>query len=1404
MYMYIYKHTHIHTILAEMEEETVKVVSISELLQLSRPLTGASSLTTGRSMSSSFELRPSDEPLKPSGPVDPNLHNRNPNPRFLKSLNQPTILTGTLTLPTHDNPSASDTALRCSRTNCFLFSDGSSTICCDILELDLRILGKKIHVLAWNFIPFGCPSGFLEIIRWSFPETSAGLSQCSSKPEAFPLFSGSSIDCKESSKARYRILGAIESVSPVSVVPCTMGVSSSRSNSGQNSSGPGNLRGFLARIMVCDCKVCSSKDLAMDLNDMLQGKNHHFFRQPVFVYFSGYASSWYPVISKLIGNVVSLLGLKKKLVYIGKEDSQLMYVSTEKASLQILELQNRWTPATKTVIKGKGECGAYIGTVTGIYMQGMVVELDQDVWLIVTDQLLTPPLSLRVGAIVSLRNVHFVNPNFSWTKVLILGACYKTSIIVESFSPMETVCCIYTQSQSLLGKFIDKLAFSARLWVLLLVACFKKKFNGILSEKEILGSKHKEGMVQTYARSNLPSSVFRSRQGVLAEYCKHHSSGCGSEPNYGHLKLVVPISNFVSHCETTWLRLLLEKKNGCDLICNGNQYSFLSCEGRSSDLPLRRFLQSEDVGVVLLGSLKISQSSGKLQLTDATGSIDVVIPDLSSTWSINSIYQVNDFTLVTEGKHEEVGHLGLLFKDSFSCRSIFNWVPLAREIKLAIYLHFYLRSRKSSNSLFYPSINWKGNFEELESGGYHLLWVTHKFPLLQKFQSEQVTLDKSGMFAEAIVLPWDLFLAGKDGDTRQIKASVDQLKNSMEHYADRDYEECVSSKRYKIDLTSGLSNSEKGSCDNPNCCSSVYNKSHGDWNCCNLSSLEIPCLVTVRSVHDYSQVSSGFLHCRKSNVKVGAGYKSNARKVLLEFTSDSFCKYQLLQIGGYYIIKHHKEDTMCPRSDSNYISGGNIVITGRTNLWSLSFYSDEVLSDTRLSRILSLNDSCVSNNEILSEGSHQIEVPLLRFDEDCPKTFSDIHIYLPTDAINVLEDGLVKPSFSLEEVGNISQCTGTLVTASVQSCRTSGSDYMLPEGTLISLHGYVVAVHNSDCSSLAANLSEISKDVPQDKSFQGVTSSVCILVLAGHRIVRVSGALSKHAYLIGFGPGANATFHRILVLRQNELMLTAASFIVINSIRVVNDHYTDNFCNPSVASGLDSPEFLDTVPSGLISEIIQQLESKPIQFHCRVVAVYILVLEKNKEVIYSQSGINLSSAVVNIPLAGFVLDDGSSLCCCWANSERAATLLRLHEDTQHKAPGRSFGRSKQMGKHNACSPTVHRVDKMLRRHGRVIAKNYGFLFDSSCQDLTLSVGLDNVLSSWDEDLLKFIFLNACLGTFWTVVGTLMDSTAIEQLEKRCMEMDMVMPQMQNIWAREVYHTNPLGRARNIIQELQNM
>lgn len=98
---------------------------------------------------------------------------------------------------------------------------------------------------------------------------------------------------------------------------------------------------------------------------------------------------------------MNISGLKKKLIYIANEESRLMYVTTEKSNLHLTSFLKKCVQNNKTSINGKGEFGTYVGIIRGVYMQGMVVEMDNEVWLLLTDQLLTPPHSLRVGAIVS-------------------------------------------------------------------------------------------------------------------------------------------------------------------------------------------------------------------------------------------------------------------------------------------------------------------------------------------------------------------------------------------------------------------------------------------------------------------------------------------------------------------------------------------------------------------------------------------------------------------------------------------------------------------------------------------------------------------------------------------------------------------------------------------------------------------------------------------------------------------------------------------------------------------------------------------------------------------------------------------------------------------------------------------
>lgn len=251
------------------------------------------------------------------------------------------------------------------------------------------MLGERILVIAFNFIPFKQGGGFLEIIKWSFSSfPCGGLRPCSSTV-SFPLTIGDISAFEDGAKARYNILGAVQSVSPVFTAPCSM---STKSNGK-------NLRGFLVEFMICDCQLCKSEG---PVEELVNGSaESHSYSKAVFVYFCGSCSPWHPAITKLIGSCIVLSGLKKKLMFIGREESQLIFVVTEKSFLHLLRMPWKRSVHVKTRIRGRGECGHYSGIVRAVYMQGMVVQLDTEVWLLLTDRQFILPHSIRVGAIVS-------------------------------------------------------------------------------------------------------------------------------------------------------------------------------------------------------------------------------------------------------------------------------------------------------------------------------------------------------------------------------------------------------------------------------------------------------------------------------------------------------------------------------------------------------------------------------------------------------------------------------------------------------------------------------------------------------------------------------------------------------------------------------------------------------------------------------------------------------------------------------------------------------------------------------------------------------------------------------------------------------------------------------------------
>lgn len=116
-----------------------------------------------------------------------------------------------------------------------------------------------------------------------------------------------------------------------------------------------NLPGFLVHVVACECKMYSRN--AIDCG--------HAFEKSVFIYFYGsVAASWHPAITKLVGRTFALSGMKKKLVYVSKCDSVLVFVTTENSVIHSPWISKKQR-VSKTVVDRRVNCGTYLGFVKG-------------------------------------------------------------------------------------------------------------------------------------------------------------------------------------------------------------------------------------------------------------------------------------------------------------------------------------------------------------------------------------------------------------------------------------------------------------------------------------------------------------------------------------------------------------------------------------------------------------------------------------------------------------------------------------------------------------------------------------------------------------------------------------------------------------------------------------------------------------------------------------------------------------------------------------------------------------------------------------------------------------------------------------------------------------------------------
>lgn len=66
---------------------------------------------------------------------------------------------------------------------------------------------------------------------------------------------------------------------------------------------------------------------------------------------------------------------------------------------------------------------------------------------------------------------------------------------------------------------------------------------------------------------------------------------------------------------------------------------------------VRNIILGVELDVVLVGSLKVCEATGKLQLVDAMGALDVIVPDLQSSTDLHCVYQISEYKLVMEGDY---------------------------------------------------------------------------------------------------------------------------------------------------------------------------------------------------------------------------------------------------------------------------------------------------------------------------------------------------------------------------------------------------------------------------------------------------------------------------------------------------------------------------------------------------------------------------------------------------------------------------------------------------------------------------------------------------------------------------------------------------------------------------------
>ncbi|KAF3793973.1 hypothetical protein EJ110_NYTH08562 [Nymphaea thermarum] len=164
-----------------------------------------------------------------------------------------------------------------------------------------------------------------------------------------------------------------------------------------------------------------------------------------------------------------------------------------------------------------------------------------------------------------------------------------------------------------------------------------------------------------------------------------------------------------------------------------------------------------------------------------------------------------------------------------------------------------------------------------------------------------------------------------------------------------------------------------------------------------------------------------------------------------------------------------------------------------------------------------------------------------------------------------------------------------------------------------------------------------------------------------------------------------------------------------------------------------------------------------------------------------------------------IADDGSLSCCCWAAADSAAALLRLNKSASEVLVSKRNHKLCESG--GPLHNVGHTLGKVIKKHRQIVVRSTcaSISDDLSCLDFSYSC-LNNTLSTSDQDLLKFIIINACSGPIMCVIGSAMGSDNFELIQNYVDMPTKVYPP-HHFWVEEASHVDALAEARNLAHDL---